>query len=312
MFESAASLYLYVESPLHAGVGFQARGPVDLPIQRDATTEHPLIRASSLKGAFRDLARSAAPPEEVVAAFGPEPADDQEAQEPDDEETFAGALVLGDARLLLFPLRALQGVFTWVTSADVLSTMQRTATGRGLALTMPPVVPPPDGAAWVGPKNRAVNAKGQLVLEEYTFEAKPVRPLVEMGRWFGSSIFPQDETYNYWTRKVQTDLAVVSEEAFRHFVTTRTEVIHRIRIDPETGTAAPGALWTEEFLPSDAVLYCPVAAQAPVQPTERLKTAGDVLAWFKALLPDRVQLGGGRTLGRGIVRLRWDEGAAPS
>lgn len=312
MYESAATLYLYVESPLHAGVGFQARGPVDLPIQRDGVTEHPLVRASSLKGALRDLARSAAPPEEVEAAFGPEPSDQVEEREPDDDDPFAGALVLGDARLLLFPLRSLLGVFSWVTSADVLSTMQRTAAGRGLQLSMPPAAPPPDGAAWVGPKNRAVNAQGQLVLEEYTFEAKPVRPLIDMGRWFGSAVFPQDETYSYWARKVQTDLAVVSEEAFRHFVTTRTEVIHRIRIDPETGTAATGALWTEEFLPADSVLYCPVAAQAPVHPTQRLKTSADVLAWLKALVPDRIQLGGGRTLGRGVVRVRWDEGGAPS
>lgn len=312
MSESAASLYLYVETPLHAGVGFVTTGPVDLPIQRDGTTEHPLIRASSLKGAFRALARTMAPPEEVVAVFGPEPAEGTEDEKPADDEMFSGALVLGDARLVLFPLRSLLGVFAWVTSADVLSRMQRDAVARGLSLAMPPVVPPPDGTAWVPPKSRVVNEQSQLVLEEFTFEARPVRPLLDMGRWFSSAIFPQDDAYSYWTRKVQTDLVVAPEEAFRHFVTTRTEIIHRIRIDPETGTAAKGALWTEEFLPPDSVLYCPVTVQAPAEPTERLKTDDDVMAWFKAIAHDRVQIGRGHTLGRGMIRLRWDDGAVPS
>lgn len=312
MFESASFLYLYVESPLHAGVGFRTSGPIDLPIQRDGATEHPLVRASSLKGAFRDLARALAPAEEVAAAFGPEPADDAEKGHPIEDESFSGALILGDARLLLFPLRSLLGVFTWVTSGATLAHMQRQAAAHGLVAGLPSVGPAPNGATWVTPKNRVVNEQGELVLEEYTFEARPAPPMVEMGRWFSSAVFPQDDAYSYWIRKVQTDLAVVPEEAFRHFVTTRTEVIHRIRIDPETGTAAQGALWTEEFLPADSVLYCPVAVQAPFQPAGRLKTAADVLAWFKAFSGQRIQLGGGRTLGRGIVRLRWHEGVAPS
>ncbi len=312
MFESASFLYLYVESSLHAGIGLRASGPIDLPIQRDGGTEHPLVRASSLKGAFRALARSQASAEEVAAAFGPEPADDAGPGQPDDDETFSGSLVFGDARLLLFPLRSLLGVFTWVTAGGVLAHVQRQAATHGLAPGLPSVGPAPNGAAWVTPKNRVVNEQGELVLEEYTFEARPAPPVVEMGRWFSSVVFPQDDAYSYWIRKVQTDLAVVPEEAFRHFVTTRTEVIHRIRIDPETGTAAQGALWTEEFLPADSVLYCPVAVQAPFQPVGRLKTAADVLAWFKALSGQRIQLGGGRTLGRGIVRLRWHEGATPS
>ena len=176
MSESAASLYLYAETPLHAGVGFATTGPIDLPIQRDGTTEHPLISASSLKGAFRALARTIAPPEEVVAVFGPQPGDDAEDEKPADDEIFSGALVLGDPRLVLFPLRSLLGVFAWVTSADVLSRMQRDAIARGLTLAMPPVVPPPDGTAWVPPKSRVVNEQSQLVLEEFTFEALPGAP----------------------------------------------------------------------------------------------------------------------------------------
>lgn len=310
MFESAAFLYLYVETPLHAGVGFRASGPVDLPIQRDATTEHPLIRASSLKGAFRDLARGRMPAEEVTAVFGPEPVEEDGTPEGAEEDAFSAALILGDARLLLFPLRSLLGVFTWVTSADVLFQAQRNAATYRVPLPWPTVPPLPPGAAWVTPKSRAVNEQGQLVLEEYTFEAEPGQHMVELGQWFSSAVFPQDEAYRFWSRKVQADLALVQADAFRHFVTTRTEIVHRIRIDPETGTAAQGALWTEEFLPPDSILYCPVAAQAPYQPAGRLQTAADVLAWFKELAADRIQLGGGRTLGRGIVRLRWGEGGA--
>ena len=52
MFQAKKILFLYVETPLHAGTG-RGLGAVDLPIQRDRTTGYPIIQASSVKGALR-------------------------------------------------------------------------------------------------------------------------------------------------------------------------------------------------------------------------------------------------------------------
>ena len=43
---------IHALSPLHAGVG-QGIGLVDLPIAREATTNHPLLPGSSVKGVLR-------------------------------------------------------------------------------------------------------------------------------------------------------------------------------------------------------------------------------------------------------------------
>ncbi|HLY31875.1 MAG TPA: RAMP superfamily CRISPR-associated protein, partial [Ktedonobacterales bacterium] len=51
-YEAAALLFLYTETPLHAGTG-ASLGIVDLPIQREVHTQYPMIQGSSVKGALR-------------------------------------------------------------------------------------------------------------------------------------------------------------------------------------------------------------------------------------------------------------------
>src|SRR5581483_12151182 len=116
MFEATALLFTYVETPLHAGTA-RGLGAVDLPIQRERTTDYPMIQGSSLKGRLRAEV-TARLPERVQAIFGPPTGNASE---------HAGALSVGDARILLFPVRSLAGVFAWTTSVDVLARFQRDA-----------------------------------------------------------------------------------------------------------------------------------------------------------------------------------------
>ena len=55
MFKEQGILFLYTETPLHAGSGTSV-GTVDLPIQRERHTDYPLIQGSGIKGGLRDLA----------------------------------------------------------------------------------------------------------------------------------------------------------------------------------------------------------------------------------------------------------------
>jgi CRISPR-associated protein Cmr4 len=311
MVSTATMLYLYVESPLHAGVGVREDTVADLPIQRDEVTGNPRVQASSLKGAFRRLCQAAANAADVVVAFGPEPEQVAEAGaqngEAQKETAFAGALVLGDAHLLLFPARSLVGVFTWVTSADALARFQRDGNAFGCPQALPPLASPPMGTAWVAPGSRVLTPKGQLVIEELTYQAQPYSEIADLGSWLAQTAFPQGETHGYWRDRVRQDVVVLPEADFRFLTTNRTEIIQRIRIDPETGTAAEGALWSEEFLPTDSLLYVPVGAQPPARPGQQLQSAQDVLDWFRGLLTTQFQLGGGRTLGRGFVYPQWEQ-----
>lgn len=97
MYERAAVVSLYAETPLHPGRG-AASGVVDLPIQRERHLDYPIIPGSTLKGVLRSQARLAWSQQNgrLAAVFGPET---------DNASDHAGALAFTDARLLLFPVR---------------------------------------------------------------------------------------------------------------------------------------------------------------------------------------------------------------
>ena len=100
-------LYLYAETPVHAGTG-TGLGAVDLPIQREKHTAFPIIQASGVKGALRNTAELA------IRSENPNPSEEEQAAQKalihaifgapsgDPGEDFAGAVSPSDARLLLF------------------------------------------------------------------------------------------------------------------------------------------------------------------------------------------------------------------
>src|SRR5256885_15611822 len=132
MITETTILYLYVETPLHAGVG-SGLSIIELPIQRERTTQYPMIQGSGIKGKLRATAEDVIKDKTIVdILFGPATtgADD-----------YAGALIAGDARILLFPVRSLNGVFTYTTCFDVLGRFKRDRERSGS--TLPWQVPSP-------------------------------------------------------------------------------------------------------------------------------------------------------------------------
>ncbi len=299
MFEKAGMLYLYVETPLHAGSG-TSLGIVDLPIQRERITGYPMIQASGLKGCLRGVAQ-VEDEEKTQVVFGP---DTKEAHK------HAGALSVGDARILLFPVRSLLGVFAWVTSKDVLARFKRDAHAAGLEASWQPVGPSADDEALVA--GDALVSDGKIVLEEFAFSAKRDDKVLNIAKWISSNAFPKEEEYHYWRAALPQRLVVLPENAFRDFVQFSTEIVSRTRLDDKTKTVAPGALWTEEHLPSETLLYAPLFASKPRIPKENLppdwqeaSNADYVLSFVKKCVDGkRIQLGGDSTVGRGFVTVR--------
>jgi CRISPR-associated protein Cmr4 len=280
---------------------------VDLPIQRERSTDYPIVQASGVKGALRSEA--AGSDAEINAVFGPEGAD------------HAGAFSSSDARVLLFPVRSLKGVFAWVTSLDVLFRFLRDANAAALSLTLDIPEPPDEGYAHVSGQRVVID--GSVVLEEFAFEATETEEARQIAQWLATNALPgaaEAPEYAYWRDKLPESLVILPDDAFRDFVRHATEVTTRIRLT-EKKTVEPGALWTEEHLPTDALLYAPAYAS-------RLRMSGDkppvladdepgqeaakVLAWVSDAnnIPHRLQLGGNETIGRGLVRLRWFGGAS--
>ena len=89
-------------------------------------------------------------------------------------------------------------------------------------------------------------------------------------------------------------MAVVSNDIFGYFVENFTEVVNRIKVNPETGTVNEKSLWTEEYLPAESVLY------SLWFENERFPERGkDYLPEDESLLI----LGGDQTVGKGLVKI---------
>jgi CRISPR-associated protein Cmr4 len=307
-------LYLYVETPLHAGTG-AGLSSIDLPVQRERTTQYPMIQGSGIKGKLRFAAHQARVQDgswiedDIDIVFGPE----------GNGAAHAGALIAGDARILLFPVRSLSGVFAYTTSCDVLNRFQRDMTRSGEQFTGLIEGLSQDEAHMAQVTRKVASvvvADNALVLEEFSFQTTRNDQVDDIAHWIAEHALPQTPAYAYWRRKLASSLVILPENDFRDFVVHATEVITRVKIKRETKTVEGGALWTEEHLPVDTLLYVPIyATDARKMKSEKdgrnrpAMVATAVLKKAQSLEESQngyLQLGGDETVGRGMVRMHWD------
>ncbi len=158
----------------------------------------------------------------------------------------------------------------------------------------------------------AVN--NRVVLEEFSFDAEQKLYVDEIATWLADNALSQNDEYSYWREKVKDSLIILPEEDFRDFVVNATEIITRISIDRVKKTAAGKALWTEEHLPTDTLLYVPIyATNARKTRKEGNKSVPEMFAieiLDKAIQLENsqqgyLQLGGDETVGRGMVHMHW-------
>jgi CRISPR-associated protein Cmr4 len=284
--------FIHTLSPLHAGTG-QGSGIIDLPIAREKATGIPYLPGSSVKGVLRDRAGDGAL---TYALFGPPTENASE---------HAGSLQVADARLLLLPVRALRGTFAWVTSPYVLRRFARDATDVGLQ-GMPAIPSLVDQQCDVA-KDTALRVtwdqKGQtvtrVVLEDLDLEPQP-QHAEQWAAWLSTRIFPSGD--KDWPAMLAPRLCIVSDNLFTFLLTTAIEVIARNRLN-ENKTVAKGALWYEEALPVESVLY----GLATITPTAKARQSytDDVLVnKLQELAKGALQFGGKATVGRGLCRVR--------
>lgn len=301
MFQIAKPLFFICETPLHAGSGSDL-GVVDLPIQREKHTSFPKIESSSFKGAMREAfrTRTKVTNTQIEALFGPEEGGN---------EGHMGALGFSDARLLLFPVKSMKGVFAWITCPKVLDQFKRDMkiTDDSFDIKGEYDVDTEGGKCKLmnDTSNLKINNNNNILLEEYAFEtnkiewAEGAKPLQD---WFAENL-PTE-----WKDKITKDIVVLSNDDFKDFVNLSTEVITRTKIQNDTGTVQPGALFTEEFLPAESVMYSLIMA-SPVFKKDKgdLETAEKVIKIFSDVIQNNLsilQIGGNATLGKGIVRTK--------
>jgi len=281
------SLFLYTETSLHAGTGSSVSA-VDLPIQRERTTHYPLVQGSGVKGALRSQTNLRAI--DIVSIFGPEEKN---------ADAHAGAISVGDARIVLFPVRSLSGVFAYVTSTLALARLKR------LNSNMPAIPREPDAStAIVTTTSDLIASQKRVVLEEYSFTAVASPELSAIATWLSQNALPTTPEYGYWRAKVLTSLILLPENDFRDFAATSTEITTHVRLNKATKTVETGALWTQEAIPSDALFVVPVTVRN-ARDASKLVAADIVQKLADGYANNRMQLGGDETTGQGVVALKW-------
>lgn len=288
MFKDKKIMFITAESPLHPGSGSDT-GVVDLPIQRERYTNYPKIESSSLKGAVREYFYHQ-DKNKTNIVFGPEENGD-----------YAGCVAFTEAKILFFPVKSLVGVFAWVTCPYVIERFKKDLNSLGINVSdiniRPLQVNPQSEVLSINQNNQ--NNQNKVTLEEFSFDVTADENVNELANYF-SELF-QDE---YRKNKFEKSIVVLSDDDFEHFVTNSTEIITRTRIDPETGTVQRGALWTEEYLPENTIMYSLVMIGDPREnKNELLKDSSQVADFLNKINKEIIQIGGNQTIGKGLCKI---------
>lgn len=282
--QDTALIGMVAETYVHVGVG-QSSGALDLPVARERATHWPFVPGSGVKGAMRVWCEEHLGPDVGVlfgARLGAGDSDDGSA-------TQAGALLWSDARLLLLPVRSTSGSYRLVTSMSLLNRLRRDRRRAGLDGTPPDLAECRDGT-FLG----ADGETGWLGLEEREFErAGDLPPDVLQGI---EPLVAGTFTEDHLARRI----TILSDDDFSWFARFALPVMSRNSLD-ENKIVKGGALWVEETLPPDTVMYALVAERTLLRDHAR----GGVRKVRQAIADggDYVQLGGNETIGQGWFRL---------
>lgn len=261
--------------PIHVGAGGARLGRVDLSIVREPATRLPKIPGSSLAGVYRTYVamhfeeerqqlhgqQSASQPAQThrqkpyypdCAGLG-QPRPDGTgghcgqpgcpvctvfgfARGKDQVGGFAGLVAFGDAQLLLFPVPTRRGPH-WVTCPMAL---------RHLG---PEIDCPPKNAVYL-----ESNSDQKLNLGWLLLEVEPCSALTQVKEALKKYQVPA---------YILSYIALLPDSLFIHIVNSNLEVRTSVSINPETGAAEEGALFSYEALPRASVLVWEIIARSP-------------------------------------------------
>ncbi|NQU45090.1 type III-B CRISPR module RAMP protein Cmr4 [bacterium] len=271
-------LTLLSRTPVHVGAG-NSVGAIDSPVMRERHTRIPIVPGSSLKGVLRDLWHDT--PGDADWLFGTG----------SDTEAAAGALLIGEARVLAFPVRSAKGGFAWVTCPLALARYKRDAKA---AFTVPDGIGEEECLA-----SKELDLDGKVVLEEYCLSRK-----AESDVWTELKEISTDAVWNDLGKR----FVVLSDEMFCYFVEHACEVVTRVRIDDETGTVSGAALFSQENVPSETLFYAVIASQDEKGKREdgKRKTATQALKVLGDKFRENpvIQVGGDETIGLGYCSVQ--------
>lgn len=281
MFKEAKQFLVRCISPMHAGIG-QDLGSVDMPIQRERTTNIPKVESSTFKGSLR---ASMNDHKYIDLLFGKSSADNG---------LGAGSIGITDLKLLFYPIKSRDGFYKLVTCSYLLNrffedqdlvdkgtsknnNIKNIKEGNGVELLY-------ESSSY------KFSNLDNISLDEYTFQKdRNINELKELKEFFNKII---DED-------IKKNIVILNDGDFFDLEELNREIITRNKINQDTGTVQTGVLFTEEYLPSESILYG-IFLYSPfneeINFEDELKYIQEKNSIF--------QIGGNSNFGKGIVKLK--------
>ena len=221
-----------------------------------------------------------------------------------------GGISITDARILAFPVRTLKGVFGWITCPLVLSRYKRELTlikkNPEWNLSQLSVK---DGKAVIHSNSNLKtksDGKNYVYIEDLRLEAEEKDELLQSVMNEVTKALPDNNIYKEVKEKLKKDLVIVSDNVFRDLVSLTTEVVTRIKIDPRTGTVQTGGLWSEEYLPTDTIMYSLILIPSRLNNIKLEDIVNQLNKYNEQIL----QIGGDETVGKGFALIKLVEGGS--
>lgn len=232
--------HLFSHTILHCGSG-QSVGIVDQPIARERASYLPIVPGSTVRGVLKahvsdteSVAEKSALQGLSEALFGASASYGQ-----------AGALSITDAHLLLLPVRTVYGILAYATCPFIL---QRYKQDRELDFSLPM----PSEQQALCPNDNPNHQDNVMVLEDLDLDAQTSEDVESWAKDIAQCIYPDHEESRESMRK---RIVVLPDTVFSFLAETATEIRTRIRINETTGVVDNGALWSEESLPAESILW---------------------------------------------------------
>lgn len=262
------SYFAMALDPIHVGSGKMGLGRVDMSIMREAATNLPIIPGSSICGVTRAaVAINTGKYPGCVGKGGEDSTDSNKQDEtgkngdknpapqphcglPDcpvcvafgfskKNSSFQGLVSFYDARVLFFPVNTLVGT-VWITSPDIL----KTANIANVS---------------IDDKEVAVSLKVNEMLPDIGGNNYINLGWLRMPVKGTHAISVSDNRLSFLKNRI----VLVSNTLFSHIINDNLETRTSVSIDPLTGAASDGALFSYEALPRSTVLFFQVGIAEP-------------------------------------------------
>jgi CRISPR-associated protein Cmr4 len=189
-------------------------------------------------------------------------------------------------------VRSYFGTFAYATCPLVLERFLRDAQAMEIPAPfqkVPPVSDSPDGLNALVAKGSALARNGRVYLEDLDLVAREDDAVTQIAKALAGTLFTDNP------QSMEQRFVLVSDEVFDFLCETAVEVVARVRLQDDTKTVAPGALWYEEAVPAESIF-----SGAVLVADHYRKNPEELWNNFQ---PSLIQVGGNSTVGRGLCRV---------